>query len=56
MFVYNLTPVKGFQLTTMYNNGYRIRGYIDRGKLYLVNLGCLFIGQFVYLVEVEGLG
>ena len=54
MFVYNLTPVKGFQLTTMYNNGYRISGYIDRGK-FIFSLGCFFIGQFVDPVGEEGI-
>ena len=36
-----------------YWNGYRIRGYIERGK-FVVNLGCSFIGQFVHPVGGGG--
>ena len=37
------------------NNGYKIRGCIDRGN-FVVNLGCSFIGQLVHPVGGEGMG
>ena len=37
------------------NNGYSIRGYIDRGK-FVINLFCSFIGQSVHPVGGEWMG